>query len=217
MQITHDEAIQLIQYDADKVLHGNQEKALEEHLKDCAQCRTYASQLTEMENVLQRVMHKQWSQRPAPLSINALKVTMSSRKNKSILLVTRTVFVSMALFIFIFIGWQVTITNNPRSTAFPGMLPAPTPSMQYTATTSLSVNCRNILYKVQENDTLESIANQHAITKEIIKDLNNLNTETIKSGMELLIPICDSTPTSTIFPPTFTITPFLDPVTYTPG
>ena len=217
MQITHEEAIQLIELNADKALHTNKEKLLAEHLKDCMQCLSYAHQLSETENVLQHVMRKQWNQRPAPLSTDALKAKKESRKNRSALLVTRTAFISIAFFALIFIGWQVAATNNPRNRIYAGIMPAPTPSMQYTVTTSLSLDCRNILYKVRENETLASIANQHAVSKEIIMNLNNMNTEAIKPSMELLIPICNSTPTSTIRTPTFTITPILESVTYTPG
>jgi len=217
MQITHEEAIQLIQYAADKAVPGVKEKLLHEHLQDCAQCSAYARQFKDMENVLQTVMRKQWSQRPAPLSLSTLKAKKDSQKNRSALLVTRTALIGMAICTFIFIGWQVTLTTNPKNAIFPGMLPVPTPSTQYTATNTLALNCHQILYKVQEYDTLESIANQYATSKEAIMNLNNLNTETIQRDMELLIPICKSTPTSTIYPPTFTITPFLEPITNTPG
>ena len=217
MQITHEEAIQLIQYTADKAVPGTKEKLLHEHLKDCAQCIAYAGQFRDMENVLQTVMRKQWDQCPAPLSLSTLKEKKDSRKNKSTLLVTRTAFIGMAVCTFIFIGWQVTLTLNPKNAIFPGMLPVPTPSTQYTATNTQTLNCQQIIYKVHEYDTLESIASQYATSKEAIINLNNLNTETIQRDMELLIPICKSTPTSTIYPPTFTITPFLEPITNTPG
>jgi len=217
MQITHEEAIQLILYAADKAVPGAKEKLLHEHLKDCSQCSAYAHQFKDMENVLQTVMRKQWSQRPAPFSLSTLKAKKDSQKNRNALLVTRTAFIGIALCTFIFIGWQVTLTTNPRNAIFPGMLPVPTPSTQYTATNTLAINCQQILYQVQEHDTLESIASQYATSKEAIMNLNNLNTETIQRDMELLVPICKSTPTSTIYPPTFTITPFLEPVTYTPG
>lgn len=217
MQITHEEAIQLIQYTADKAVPSAKEKLLHEHLKDCAQCSAYAGQFKDMENVLQNVMRKQWSRRPAPLSLSTLKEKKDSRKNKSTLLVTRTAFIGMVVCTFIFIGWQFTLAKNPKNTLFPGMLPVPTPSAQYTATNTLELNCQQILYKVQDYDTLESIASQYATSKEDILNLNNLKTETIQRDMELLIPICKSTPTSTIYPPTFTITPFLEPITNTPG
>ena len=217
MQITHEEAIQLIQYAADKAVPNAKEKLLHEHLQDCAQCSAYAGQFKNMENVLQTVMRKQWRQRPAPLSLNTLKAKKDLQKKRSAILVTRTAFIGMAVCTFIFIGWQVTLTTNPKHAMFPGMLPIPTPSTQYTATNTLALNCRQVLYKVQDYDTLESIASQYATSKEAIMNLNNLNTENIQRDMELFVPICKSTPTSTIYPPTFTITPFLEPVTNTPG
>ena len=217
MQITHEEAIQLIQYTADKAVPSVKEKLLHEHLQGCTQCNAYARQFKDMENVLQTVMRKQWSQRPAPLSLSALKAKKDSQKNRSALLVTRTALIGMAICTFIFIGWQVTLTTNPKNAIFPGMLPVPTPSTQFTATNTLALHCQQILYKVQEHDTLESIANQYATSKEAIMNLNDLNTEIIQRDMELLVPICKSTPTSTIYPPTFTITPFLEPITNTPG
>lgn len=217
MQITHEEAIQLIQYTADKAAPSDKEKLLHKHLKGCAQCNAYARQFKDMENVLQTVMRKQWSQRPAPLTLGDLKAKKDSRKNKSALLVTRTAFIGMAVCTFIFIGWQVTLTTNPQNAIFPGSVPIPTPSTQFTATNALTLNCQQILYKVQEYDTLESIAGQYATSKEAILKLNNLNAENIQRDMELLVPLCKSTPTSTIYPPTFTITPFLEPITNTPG
>ena len=81
MQLTHEEAIQLIEYKADKTMHGAQEKLLHEHLKDCTQCNAYASEFKEMENVLQRVMQKHWNQRPAPFSIRDLKAEKKLQKS----------------------------------------------------------------------------------------------------------------------------------------
>jgi len=217
MQLTHEEAIQLIQFNADKAVHGITEKMLYEHLKDCARCSAYATQFKEMENVLQHVMRRQWNQRPAPLSIDILKATKKLRDNKSALLITRKVLISVSVFAFIMIGWQVAFTSKGGNGMFPGMLPVPTPSTQYTATTYTSLHCEKIIYKVQGNDTLVSIADHHATTKEIIMELNNMNTESITPFTELLVPICNSTPTSTTYPPTFTSTPILEPVTNTPG
>jgi len=218
MQLTHEEAIQLIQFNADKAVHGIKAKMLYEHLNDCAHCSSYASQFKEMENVLQSVMHKQWNQRPAPLSIVALKATKKMWKNNSALLITRTALIGMSIFAFVMLGWQIAFTNNRGSVTYPGMLPVPTPSTQYTATTNTTaLHCEEIIYKVQENDTLEGIAFHHATTKEIIMELNNMSTESIKAFTELLVPICNSTPTSTTYPPTFTNTPIHEPITYTPG
>jgi hypothetical protein len=73
MQLTHKEAIQLIQHTGDDAAYDINEKLLHEHLKNCAQCSAYAHEFKEMENVLQRVMQKHWNQRPAPFSISSLK------------------------------------------------------------------------------------------------------------------------------------------------
>ena len=217
MHITHEEAIQLIQYNADKALHSPKEKILDEHLKDCAQCRAYAHQLSEMEIVLQRITYKQWNQYPAPLSIDTLLKTKHISKGRSTLLVTRTALIAVAFTVFIFIGWQFTFTNIVGNGNFPNLPPIPTPSIIYTTTTDSAVSCKEIRYQVQSNDTLESIALDHNTSKETIMSLNKMNSEAIVPAMELRIPVCDSTPTSTTYPPTFTITPFLEPVTLTPG
>ena len=217
MYITHEEAIQLIQYSADQALNGHKEKMLDEHLKDCARCRAYAQQISEMEIVLQRITRKQWNQYPAPLSIDILLTTKYLGKSRSALLVTRKALIAVAFTVFVFIGWQFTFTNTVGNGNFPSLPPIPTPSTIYTTTADSAVRCKEIRYHVQSNNTLESIALYHNTSKEIIMSLNKLDSETIHPAMELLIPVCDSTPTSTTYPPTFTITPFLDPVTFTPG
>jgi hypothetical protein len=207
MQITHEEAIQLIQYRADQALKNDQQKILGEHLKDCAQCRAYAHQQTDMEIVLKNIMRKQWSQRPAPLSIANLLIAKNVWKNKSTILITRTALISVVFTAFVFIGMQFTFSGKSTEQIVPGMGPIPTPSTQSTATSRSKLNCQEVQYRVQENDTLDSIANHYATSKETIMFLNKLSTETLHPSMEIMVPSCDSTPTSTTNPPTFTITP----------
>ena len=218
MQISHAEAVQLIEFEADHTLHGNEKKILNEHLRDCAECRAFAQQLNRLENILKNVMHKQWSLSPAPLSVSVLMGNNISKKSSSALLITRTALISVAFLAFVVIGWQFTAASptTTYSTQFEVLL-IPTPSTSTTATISSSKNCMQIHYQVQENDTLESVAAHFATSKETIMELNNLASETIPAQTELLVPICDTTPTSTLHPPTFTITPILDPTTSTPG
>ncbi len=211
MQISHAEAMQLIQFRADN------QKILSEHLKDCFDCRTYAQQLNKTENVLRTVMRKQWNINPAPLSI-AVLMGNTGKKSSSAILITRTALISVAFLAFIIIGWQFTATN-PKSmyaTQF-DLLPIPTPSTQITATTFLSNNCIQSHYQVQKNDTLESIAAHFTTSKEALMELNSMKSDVIEPDTELLVPICDTTPTSTLYAPTFTITPILNPTTTTPG
>jgi LysM repeat protein len=80
-------------------------------------------------------------------------------------------------------------------------------------------SCEELEYEVQENDTLESIANHFSISKEEIMSINNMKTETVNAKMELMIPICNFTPTGTVNPTalTTTYTPSTSPVPSTPG
>ena len=218
MQITHAEAIRLIQFSADKALPFKQEKILlDEHLQECSECRAYVNQLNEMENVLQSVLRKQWNLHPAPLIINTLTGKEKGKKNQGALLITRNAIISIAFLAFVLIGWQFTLSAKSNNGVQPGLLPIPTPSALFTATSFPSQNCSNTEYQVQKNDTLDSIADHFSTSKERLMSLNHLYTETIDPATKLLIPICELTPTTTTHPPTFTITPFLQPITYTPG
>ena len=81
---------------------------------------------------------------------------------------------------------------------------SPTPSAQLTLAGSTPKNCEAIAYIVQADDTLERIAVKYGITKEGILEYNNLTSETLFAGVELIIPLCKSTPSHTA---TTTITP----------
>ena len=217
MQITHEEALRLIQFNADRALNVEKATLLDQHLRTCAECRTYSKQLSRMESALLDVMRKQWNMRPIPLAIDKLTEQKNSRKIQGTLMLTRSAMIGIAFLTFIFIGWQFAITNNPLNGSLPVLPVIPTPSTFYTATSYTLQDCVKVPYHVQEGDTLQSIADHFSISKEIIRNMNKLNTEAIQPNTILLIPVCKSTPTSTNHPPTFTITPFLEPVTRTPG
>jgi len=227
MQITHDEARKLIQFNADEALNLQKKAALYAHLKDCIECRVYAEDIKEVESILLPVMKRRWNLQPVPLSIDALTSERYSKIQTSILLATRTAIISVVFVAFIFSVWQFTRSGTQTSSQFPvGVLPVPTPSTQstsaavlWTSTKVTQQNCEEIPYTVQENDTLESIAYQFAISKEEIMVINNMKTETVIRAMELIIPKCNSTPTGTAEGPatlTTTYTPSIDLTTFTP-
>lgn len=218
MPISHAEAMQLIEFQADHILRGDKQMSLNEHIATCADCQTYAQRLNQVETVLHSVMQKQWDRHPAPLSMTALMENKFDRKSLNTILITRTALISLSVLLFVMAGWQFTSTNT-RSTSGTqfAMLSIPTPSEQLTATSLSSVHCTQIHYQVQKKDSLESIALHFATSKEKLISLNNLSSEVLQPNVELLVPLCDTTPTSTLHPPTFTITPFLDPTTSTPG
>jgi hypothetical protein len=73
-------------------------------------------------------------------------------------------------------------------------------------------------YSVRENDTLADIAHQFSVSEEEILAVNSLEAVTLSPSMELLIPVCNWTPTGTVHPVTFTTTytPVREPFTTTP-
>jgi hypothetical protein len=204
----------------DKAL-GPQEKAmLQIHLTDCPDCRAFADEIKALENLLLPVMIKHWALQPVPLSVEAITSKRKSQRQASIILATRTVMIGLVFAAFVFSVWQFTHPGTQVSNPMPvSVLPIPTPSGQSTSTKISFQNCDETIYQVQDNDTLESIASQFSVAKDKIMAINNLSTESIKAKMELLIPICTSTPTGTIHPSTLTttFTPLMSPTISTPG
>jgi LysM domain-containing protein len=221
MPITHEEAHKLIQFSMDRVLEPQEKNILQVHLNDCVECRTFADEIKELEKLLLPVMIKQWAAQPVPLLIASIanKRKRNSQIQTSLILATRTAMISIVFAAFVFSAWQFTHSNsqtfNPRAVS---VLPIPTPSGQSTSTKISFQNCEEAIYKVQENDTLESIASQFSVAKDKIVAINKLGRRAIHPKMELLIPICTSTPTGTLNPSTLTtFTPLMGPTTSTPG
>lgn len=218
MSITHAEALRLIQLQADHTLQADKQNILKEHLAVCATCQAYAQKVNQTENILKRIMHQQWDLRPTPLSVTALIGKTYHSKNSSTLLLTRKALIGVTFVVFMMMGWKITATNPASSNATQfEVLPNPTPVTQTSEPATSAKSCIQIQYQVQDGDTLESIASHFATAKDDIVKLNYLTAETLKANTELLVPVCDTTPTSTLNPPTFTITPFLETITTTPG
>ena len=219
MQITHEEARRLIQINADAALNPQQKTMLLTHIRTCLESRVYAEEIQEVENILLPMMKKAWNRHPIPLSSSDLKVGRSIESSHGNLLAMRTAIVSFIFVAFVFSAWQLTRSGQP----LPGLSPlkvssVPTPSIESTNTTISSKSCDLIHYQVQESDTLASLTDRFSISKDELLSLNNLKTETINSGMTLLLPDCNLTPTSTIWPTvaTTTFTPVISSVTSSP-
>lgn len=200
MQITHEEARQLIQFNADEALNPEQKTLLSTHIETCFECRDYAAEIQEIENILLPMMKRQWNRRPLPLSISDLRVKKTANLSRNIVAMRKAIisFVFMAL---VFSVWQFTRSGQPLpgvSTVIASSVP--TPFLEFTSTTSSSENCNFSHYIVQANDTLARIADRFSVAEEEIISLNHLKKETLNSGMTLMIPACNFTPTSTIWP-----------------
>jgi len=74
MQITHDEARWLIEYDPDHALNSEKQRALSAHLQECEDCRAHVFEMNDLENILHGVMQKHWNQPPLPLSMDSIKI-----------------------------------------------------------------------------------------------------------------------------------------------
>ena len=93
------------------------------------------------------------------------------------------------------------------------LIPQPTPTPTALPTSTLSAAdateqaCEKVNYEVQENDTLSSIANSYNVPMAVIQEYNGLSSDTVFSGMSLIIPLCERfptpgpTPTPTLPPP----------------
>ena len=220
MQISHETARQLIQFDMDRYLRPQEKKSLQNHLVDCQECRRFAEEIQEVETLLVPAMRNHWNLQPAPFPIEAVRGKRKTEVQPSHFLVMRTALISVLFAAFVFSAWQFGFSNPSTSTPLPaGVFPIPTPSGQSTKTRVSFSNCEEVTYQVQENDTLEGIAAQFSAPKDKIIALNHLRTEAVVPGMELLIPVCHSTPTGTVHPSTLTITytPFSHTTTSTPG
>jgi len=219
MPITHEEARQLIQFNADEALISQKQAILSAHLQDCTECRTYAEDIREVESILLPLMKHHWDLRQVTLSINAITRHGISRIRTNILLSTRTAIIGMVFAAFALVIWQFTLSGQRTATPMPiNVLPVPTPSTQSTSTTSMVHNCDQILYKVREGDTLQRIASEFSVSKDEIMTANNMETEAIRGTMELIIPLCNFTPTVTqkTTTPTTTYTPVTIPLSSTP-
>lgn len=112
----------------------------------------------------------------------------------------------------------VRLNNLPAdcATLFDGQelqIPHPTPTVTPFPTATLSgpeatyAACEKIIYSVQENDTLSSISTNYAVPMDAIKEYNGMVNNTVFSGMNLVIPLCERaatpgpTPTPTAPPP----------------
>ena len=223
MQITHEQARKLIHFSLDGFLQSSEQAGLSAHLQDCMHCSAYASELKDVETKLLPVMQKQWNVRPVPLSIDVLIQNKNSRSNASRLLATRTAMIGVAMVALFFSAWQFVASGpvmpNLLTPVVPPMPTASALTAQSTSTKITFENCEIVMYAVQGSDTLASIADQFSVSEDEIIIINELESDMVSASMELLIPICNSTPTGTVNPVTFTTTytPISKPTTSTPG
>ena len=220
MQIAHEEARRLIQFNVDDVLSSEKLASLSAHLKDCSACQAYASEIKQVDIILRPLLKRQWNAHLIPLSLGPLIANKISKRPTNLYLTMRTTLIAIVLAGFVFSAWQFMLSGIVISHPTPlGVLPAPTTSLQSTNTESLWENCTMVHYEVREGETLNSIARQFSVSVEEIIAFNNLKSETVTEMIELDIPVCHFTPRVTAAGSatfTMTYTPGISPTTSTP-
>lgn len=216
MQITHEEARTLIQFNADRPLDGIAKERLEDHLASCLECRSHAVKIQEVETTLAAVMKRRWANQPLVRSTQVVGSRKQSKFTQDVVFATRMVAMGVICIAFLFNIWQFTQSagsgSNPTSASIP---PVPTPSLYSTTTHVITDECGQLLYTVQENDTLAVIAQKFSVSMEEIVLFNDLGGEAIRPSMQLSIHMCSPTPDmpGTV---TTTFTPLLGHTTSTP-
>ena len=90
---------------------------------------------------------------------------------------------------------------------YPTPTPAPPPTDIPNSATQTAQACEKVIYTVQNNDTLSSIAANYNVPQDAIKFYNGLSTDTVFVGSPIVIPLCERfatpgpTPTATLPPP----------------
>src|SRR5690242_15538073 len=77
--ISHNQAIQLIDRRLDGLLNESQLLALEEHLRSCDECGTYASEMELLPLHLRHEFHTRWDKKPGPSQQIIEHVTTKAR------------------------------------------------------------------------------------------------------------------------------------------
>lgn len=217
MQITHEEARQLILFNADHALTLTKKALLDSHLNDCSQCKRYQQDIGAVDAILQSTMRKHWSTPVRHLDVQAIKAKSHPLSMFSNLVPTRNVLVGLIVICFLLASWQFVNSNNKPTMMVTNLSPIPTPSLLLTGTNTKASDCQKIQYEVRQGDNLKRIAEEFSTSMESLIQVNGLPSENLRPGMKLIVPVCDPTPTRTSRTPTLTTTPMLEPITYTPG
>jgi LysM repeat protein len=215
VSITHPKAQSLLQAAADSPLPPLDETSLNNHLAECNECRQYAKRLSTLQDNLRRITRSRWNQIGEPLSAekirNRLVKVEAQAYNLRIMGAFSLAIVVLAFVFILAINNSSTLKSIPAALSSSSLTPeesalTPTPSIKGTITDSTAKACNDIAYLVQENDTLESIAARHSVSKETIRAHNGLATDTLFVNMVLVIPLCEAAPTNSTMTPTTTTT-----------
>ena len=225
-EITHQQARLLLQAAADRPLGAEERTALQVHLAHCQACSQHAGGLASLEDRLREAMRARWDLQRPGLDLGAILHPPAVKPAWGRFLGQGTALGKVAILAALFLGYVLVASlfglrsplsggGTPASAPTPNepalaFAASPTPPAHLTSTGLSTQGCETLVYIVQANDTLESIAMRHGATKEAILAYNvdyaQSASQTVFAGMQLVIPLCRGTPSQTA---TTTLTPIL--------
>lgn len=208
--ISHIQARALLDLAADLSLPPDERDSLDGHLSACDECRRYAGELAEVEGVLRHSLASNLKVQKAQVSVGEILRQVRPYGAVQTALRFASRFAAAPILTLVLLAVALTLglpqltggvsTQTLTATA----LLAPTPSAQTTSTRLTQTGCESLRYRVQEGDTLDSIAQAFSISREVLAVHNGLNTAELPA--ELFIPLCRATPLVGSQTPASTIT-----------
>jgi LysM repeat protein len=228
VEISHRKAQSFLQSAVDDLLSAEDQTLLDAHLAQCAACRAYAKKVLELEDNLRKVTHTNWDKQQPKLNYQAIATSPATKPiwkdvlNLSQGLGKYTVIAALIAGYFLIVSLNINQGSTPNSETA-AILPtpngsefdtdkSPTPSAQFTLTDFQTQACESVIHVVEPSDTLAGIALQYGVAIDVIMEYNDLVNSQIAAGMNLNIPLCESTPSRTASTPnnTMTVTPLGD-------
>ena len=225
LEISHRKAQSLLQSAADDLLSAEDQTLLDAHLAGCAECRAYAKNVLNLENSLRAATHTIWDNQKPKLDYQAIvsppttKLVWNSVLNFSQGVGKYAIIAALIIGYFLISnlnGSQGTTSGTETAMLVPtpnsfisDSAASPTPSIQLALTNLQTQACQSIIHIVEPSETLEGIALQYGVPKEMVMIYNNMVSEQLSPGMNLSIPLCENTPSRTALTPlnTMTVTP----------
>src|SRR5215475_10079027 len=102
MQITHEEARHLIQFDVDHTLPITKKELLNSHLKDCLECNRYKQEIEVVGDTLQMTMQKYWNVHHRHLDVQTIKAKLNPSWQISNFLTTRSGLIGLVALLVMF-------------------------------------------------------------------------------------------------------------------
>lgn len=217
-EISHQQAQTYLQTATDESLRADEKALLDAHLLGCGVCRAYANEIARLESALRTTMQHRWDVPSLPLRLDQIlnwQKTTSLRRVPSMLAAPILVVLLVLFAVTLTRGQLTSRVNAATASATVVVTTVPTPSAQLTHINTAIAKCTNVIYTIQDGDTLESISAAYSISKEEITEYNNLESEQLTPFAYLILPICDHQTTSTPST-TLTYTPSISANSLTP-